>query len=91
MTNEEAIKILAKETSIEAIIELRYYSGFNREKVLEMIQEAMDMGAKALETHIPKKPIEKYADGCLVCPICNGVLEVDYRCPMCGQLIDWSE
>lgn len=53
--------------------------------------KALEWAIKALRTHTPKKPIEKYADGCLVCPVCYGVLEVDYRCPMCGQLIDWED
>lgn len=48
MTNEQAIKILSSDTSREAIAELEYYAGFNRDEVIEQIQEAMDMGAEAL-------------------------------------------
>ena len=48
MTPEQAIRILDSETSLVAIEELKYYAGFNRDKVIEQIQEAMDMGAEAL-------------------------------------------
>lgn len=75
MTNEQAISHFKEQLEI--------FGGEHH--------EAMKVAIEAIETHIPKRPIEKYADGCLVCPICNGVLEVDYRCPMCGQLIDWED
>ena len=48
MTKEQAIRILSSETSREEIYKLKYYAGFNQDKVLEQIQEAMDMGADAL-------------------------------------------
>ena len=48
MTKEQAIRILSSETSMEEIHKLKYYAGFNQDKVLEQIQEAMDMGADAL-------------------------------------------
>ena len=48
MTPEQAIRILDSETSLVAIEELKYYAGFNRDKVIDQIQEAMDMGAEAL-------------------------------------------
>lgn len=80
MTREEAIKILSKDTSEEKVNELIYYAGFSQTKVVEMIQEAMEMGAKALEKQIPKKPInkelKKYSGG-------TQVLFAD--CPMCEQ------
>ena len=49
MTKEQAIRILSSETSMEEIHKLKYYAGFNQDKVLEQIQEAMDMGADALK------------------------------------------
>lgn len=52
MDREKAIRILSKDTSMETVNELNYYSGFNRDKVVEQIQEAMDMGAKALEKQV---------------------------------------
>ena len=48
MTKEQAIRILSSETSMEEIHKLKYYSVFNQDRVLEQIQEAMDMGADAL-------------------------------------------
>ena len=43
-----AIRILDKETTSEAVRELKYYSGFNEEKTIDAIEEAMQMGADAL-------------------------------------------
>lgn len=48
MKPEQAVKILSSETSLEAVEELKYQTGFNKDKVIGLIQEAMDMGAKAL-------------------------------------------
>ena len=65
------------------------------------LSKAFDMGIKALEKQIPKKPYlegDGYADGYLVydtwiCPHCEKHYEVDYDdydyCPNCGQKIDW--
>ncbi len=49
MTKEQAIRILSSETSVEEIHNLKYYSVFNQDRVLEQIQEAMNMGADALK------------------------------------------
>lgn len=49
MTKEQAIRILSSETSMEEIHKLKYYAGFNQDRVLEQIQEAMDMGVDALK------------------------------------------
>ena len=49
MEREQAIKILSGDTSLEAVNELKYYAGFCSDKVIEQIQEAMDMGAEALK------------------------------------------
>lgn len=49
MTKEEAIKLLHRDTTRGALAKLEYYAGFNGEKVIEQIQEAMDMGAEALK------------------------------------------
>ncbi len=65
-------------------------------------EEALEMGIKALEKQIAKKPYlegDGYADGNLVydtwiCPNCETHYEVDYDdydyCPNCGQKIDKS-
>ena len=59
MEREQAIKILSRDTSLAAVNELKYYAGFNQDKVVEQIQEAMDMGAEALKKQIPK-PVGKW-------------------------------
>ena len=48
MDREMAIRILDKETTSEAVRKLKYYSGFNEEKTIDAIEEAMQMGADAL-------------------------------------------
>lgn len=48
MDVELAIRILDKETTSAAIRELEYYAGFDGDKVMDAIEEAMQMGADAL-------------------------------------------
>lgn len=50
MTNDDAIRILSSETSLEAVRELREKTSDDKEKVVEIIQKAMDMGAEALKS-----------------------------------------
>ena len=105
MDVKEAIRILSKKTSESAVSELKYYSGFNRDAVIQKIQEAMDLGAEALEKQMPKKPktikvpntsFTKAHSRC-VCTICNARVDDDGRgyeqpyCMECGQALDWSE
>ena len=40
MSIEEAIRILDPETSADAIVEIEYYAGFNRDKPIEKVNEA---------------------------------------------------
>ena len=40
MTVEEAIRILDPETTEEAISEISYYAGFNRDRVIDKVDEA---------------------------------------------------
>lgn len=102
MTIKQAINILSSDTSFEAVKELQYYAGFDKDKVVEQIQEAMNMGAEALEKQIPKKPIiqkMKILD-CIdqiqifnkkICPSCGTVLCADWNfCFECGQKLDWE-
>ena len=49
MDKEQAIRILSSDTSAEEIHKLKYYAGFNQGKIIEQVQEAMDMGADALK------------------------------------------
>ena len=70
---------------------------------VEDYKQALELGVKALEKQIPKKPVyegDGYSDGHLVydtwiCPLCEKRYEVDYDdydyCPNCGQKIDWSD
>ena len=48
MDREMAIRILDRDSTREAIAEIEYFAGFNREKVIDAIEEAMQMGADAL-------------------------------------------
>lgn len=73
MNIEQAIRILARDTSLEAVNELKYYAGFCSDKVIEQIQEAMDMGADALKKQIPKQIIKSDA-------VLYGT---SYYCPEC--------
>ena len=58
ITKEQAIEILDLKTSLIAVEKLKYYAGFNQDKVVELIQEAMNMGVEALkgkDTNVPSK------------------------------------
>ena len=48
MTREQAIKLLRKETSASEIHKLTL-EGFKQGEIMDKIQEAMDMGADAIE------------------------------------------
>lgn len=54
MDREMAIRILDKESTRAAIKELEYYAGFNDSKVIDAIEEAMQMGADALREQMSK-------------------------------------
>ena len=92
MTKQEAIEILSSKTSLVAVEKLKYYAGFNRDAVIEQIQEAMDMGAEALKRQIAEKPYWE-GEGRYInafCPNCSSFLDDDEDCEVCGQKIDWS-
>lgn len=85
MTPQEAIKTLKRE-----------YLGDS-----EYMELAKQMGAKALEKQIPKKPLENRYPWC-VCPACAGSVYVEKvqehiqnnentYCEHCGQALDWSD
>ena len=98
MTKEQAIRILSSETSLEEIHKLKYYAGFNQDRVLEQIQEAMDMGTDALEKQIAKDVIDitpSYSDtGVYRCPKCKDIYTFKQGkpnyCSECGQMINWN-
>ena len=103
MTKEEAIEILHRDTTRGAVAKLEYYAGFNGEKVIEQIQEAMDMGAEALEKQIPKKPFLESTKGITPiaiwhCPVCKDEIISNWNrdianpyCHHCGQAIDFGK
>lgn len=43
MTIEYACRLLKKETSAEEIAKLEYYNGFNRQKTVDEINQAIDL------------------------------------------------
>ena len=49
MTDEQAHKILHPSTSKEAIAEIDYYNGFNREAGIKIVEEACLVACNALE------------------------------------------
>ena len=69
MDREMAIKILDKETSSSAIRELEYYAGFDGDKVIDAIEEAMQMGADAL------RRIQQMSKQCEIDESMNELLE----------------
>lgn len=55
--------------------------------------EALDIAIKALEKHIPKKPLpdnKYYGNG--KCPKCGAIFltKSTHYCGNCGQALDWS-
>lgn len=103
MNKEQAIKLLRKDTSADEMYSLTKY-GLRSAEIQELLQEAMDLGADAIEKTIAKKPINAellemhyidddvkimYGD-CAVCGF-NVHSDICDYCPNCGQKIDWSE
>lgn len=55
MDRELAIRILDRDSTREAIAELEYFAGFDSDKVVEAIEEAMQMGADALREQMNRQ------------------------------------
>lgn len=95
MTEEQAREILLKQFDKSC----GNYSYQNAHKI--DLEQAMFIGAKALEKQIPKKPerekakqrVVRYTDS-YICPSCGkgftGTGIADF-CYHCGQALDWSE
>ena len=49
---EEAIRILDPETSSDAIAEIEYYAGFNRDKPIKKVNEACEVACDSLLVRI---------------------------------------
>ena len=52
MSIEEAIRILDPETSAEAITEIEYYAGFNKDKSIEKVNEACVVACDIMREHL---------------------------------------
>lgn len=52
MSIEEAIRILDPETSADAIAEIEYYAGFNKDKAIEKVNEVCEVACKIMKEHI---------------------------------------
>lgn len=53
MTVEEAICILDPKTSADAIAEIEYYAGFNKDKAIEKVNnEACEVACKIMKEYI---------------------------------------
>ena len=87
MTKEQAIKLLRSESSIQEIHRLKD-KGLSHNEVTDAIQEAMDMGAEAMELQEPKKP--RGSNNMCYCPNCGvSVTGMGFRfCVECGQALD---
>ena len=59
MTVEEAIRILDPKTSAEAIAEINYYTGFNRDKSIEKVEEACVVACGVMREYLNNKNIKK--------------------------------
>ena len=90
---------------LDAAIEaLKYDDTTYHDEHFEVVvaKDVWEDAKKAFEKQIPKEPIwegDGYADGEMVydtwyCPNCDTAYEDSERhkcCPVCGQVIDWSE
>ena len=88
MTKEQAIKLLGEVTGKEEINRLEQ-EGLDKETILDIIQEALDMGIEALEKQIAKD-IHIYANGTEHCPNCDANLTgMGFKyCVECGQALN---
>lgn len=87
MTYEEAIRLLHPDTSREAIAELKYYNGFNKDKTIDTINEAIILVCEAAEKQIPTCDWGPYKEFvCSKCGLESGIFYGNY-CPICGQRI----
>lgn len=59
MTVEEAIHILDPKTSAEAIAEINYYTGFNRDKSIEKVEEACVVACNIMREYLNGKNAHK--------------------------------
>lgn len=73
MSIEEAIRILDPKTSADAIAEIKYYAGFNKDKPIEKVNEACVVACDVMKRYLklqkliasiqPKRKIQYYDNG----------------------------
>mgnify|MGYP006896010602 CR=1 FL=1 len=59
MTVKEAIRILDPVTSAEAIAEIDYYTGFNRDKSIKKVEEACVIACDIMREYLSNKNAHK--------------------------------
>ena len=64
MSIEEAIRILDPETSADAITEIKYHAGFNKEKSIEKVEEACVLACDIMREHLEDTEIMFSGDDC---------------------------
>lgn len=57
MTVEEAIRILDPETSKDAINEIKYYAGFNKDRVIDKVDEACIIACNIMKEYLEDREI----------------------------------
>lgn len=88
ISSKEAIGLIDHRTVIKRLAEIEYKNGFHgKEACAHALKKAEKQAVEALEKQIAKRP---YYEGDGYDP--EGELIYDtWRCPNCGQRIDWSE
>lgn len=94
MTYEEAIE------EMENIYQNGFDNDFDNDEI-EKPLDAIRIAIKAIEKHIPKKPVMQLHENRVpgeqeeyYCPTCGEWITWDWKwkcCAFCGQKIDWSE
>lgn len=96
MTASEARRIIHPDTTLEVLMKIEYYGGFDGKAAKKAaVDEACLVACAALDKQIPMKPYnrcklgEKTVIG--TCPACGdgGNSEYPY-CGKCGQALDWE-
>ena len=52
MSIEEAIRILNPKTSADAIAEIKYYAGFDKDKVIKKVNEACEVACRIMGEYL---------------------------------------
>lgn len=95
MTKEQAIKLLRKDTS-PMEIHILEVSGLSYDEVTDKIQEAMELGADAIEKQMFKfvecKGWNGHSGTRYKCPTCKKIIRCGYEyCSNCGQAVKFPK